>query len=254
MTTPGDMATTHEMSTSVDAVASQARIVIADDQEVVRIGWSTILSSSGHNIVSTVSDGNALIRAVTEQTPDIAVVDVRMPGMDGLSAIEHLAAIGHVGKMACRVIIVTTFDDDDAVERALRAGAVGFLLKTARATELIDAVDNAMRGESTLAVSTTTRLIDKYLNESVRYDEHILAPLTIRERKVLELVGHGLSNQEICLHLHIAANTVKTHISSLLSKLAARDRAQLVVAAHRSGLLRSDHRHPEGWQSTPPAR
>jgi DNA-binding NarL/FixJ family response regulator len=221
------------------------RIVIADDQEVVRVGWSTILWSSGFDIVSAVSDGNALISAVMEHQPDIAVVDVRMPGLDGLSAIEQLAATGHVGKTACRVIIVTTFDHDGYVERALRAGAVGFLLKTSTAAELLAAIDNAMRGESTLAVSATTRLIDRYLNESVTYEEDILDPLTAREREVLALVGYGLSNQEIGARLNVGLNTVKTHISRLLSKLAARDRAQLVVAAHRSGILRLN-RHPGG--------
>lgn len=237
-------------------VTTSARIVIADDQEVMRAGWSTILQSFGFSIVATVADGHALIAAVTEHQPDIAVVDVRMPGLDGLSAIEHLSSTGHVARSsaACRVIIVTTFDHDAYVERALRAGAVGFLLKTATAADLVAAVKNAMRGESTLAGTTTTRVIDKYLNGNVTYEDAILDPLTARERDVLELVGYGLSNQEICNRLTVAPNTVKTHISRLLSKLGARDRAQLVVAAHRSGLLRHHHRHPEGWQSNHPVR
>jgi DNA-binding NarL/FixJ family response regulator len=250
------------MTTSAEATGNRSpRIVIADDQEVVRIGWSTILQSAGFTIVATVGDGNALIAAIADHKPDVAVVDVRMPVLDGLSAVEQLSLTRHVEPnhsdhqgSTCRVIMVTTFDHDEYVDRALRAGAVGFLLKTATAAELIGAVDNALHGERTLAASAATRLIDKYLNGSVTYQEDILDPLTARERDVLELVGYGLSNHDICAQLRVAPNTVKTHISRLLSKLGARDRSQLVIAAHRSGVLRSNHRHPEGWQPTPPLR
>lgn len=232
-----------------DAASSpRVRVVIADDQEVVRVGWSTILQASGVvDVVAAADDGNALVRAVVEHQPDLALVDVRMPGLDGLSALEQLWAAGLVGRHTCRVLVVTTFDHDAYVDRALLAGASGFLLKTVTTEELLDAVQIAMRGESTLAPSTTTRLIDRYLTGSATHDESVLAPLTARERVVLELVGHGLSNQEICARLYVAPNTVKTHISRLLAKLGARDRAQLVVAAHRGGLVRSDHRrHPGG--------
>jgi DNA-binding NarL/FixJ family response regulator len=223
----------------------RVRIVIADDQEVVRVGWTTILQSFGFRVVSTVGDGNDLIAAVKEHRPDVAIVDVRMPNLDGLSAIEHLFTTGHVGRDSCRVIIVTTFDHDEYLARALRAGAVGFLLKTATAIQLRTAVENALEGESTLSPSATTKLIDNYLAGSTEYDESILYPLTDRERHVLKLVGFGLSNQEICERLHVAPNTLKTHVSRLLSKLGARDRAQLVVAAHKSGLSRVNEHHPE---------
>ncbi len=216
-----------------------ARVVIADDQEVVRVGWSTILHASGVvDVVAVACDGNELVRAVVEHQPDVALVDIRMPGLDGLAALEQLSSAGLVGRDSCRVLVVTTFDHDAYVDRALLAGASGFLLKTATAEEMLSAVDAAMRGESTLAPSTTTRLIDRYLAGSAAHDESVLDLLTARERGVLELVGHGLSNQEICSRLHVAPNTVKTHISRLLAKLGARDRAQLVVAAHRSGLVR----------------
>jgi DNA-binding NarL/FixJ family response regulator len=226
----------------------RVRLVIADDQEVVRVGWSTILQASGAvDVVAAARDGNALVRAVVEHQPDLALVDVRMPGLDGLSALELLSSAGLVGRGSCRVLVVTTFDHDAYVDRALLAGASGFLLKTVTTEELLDAVAIAMRGESTLAPSTTTRLIDRYLTGSTTHDESVLAPLTARERVVLELVGHGLSNQEICARLYVAPNTVKTHISRLLAKLGARDRAQLVVAAHRGGLVRPGHRrHPGG--------
>jgi DNA-binding NarL/FixJ family response regulator len=226
----------------------RVRVVIADDQEVVRVGWATILQASGvGDVVATASDGTALVRAVVEHQPDLALVDVRMPGLDGLSALEQLSSAGLVGRHSCRVLVVTTFDHDAYVDRALVAGASGFLLKTVTSEELLDAIRSAMRGESTLAPSTTTRLIERYLTGSVTHDESILAPLTARERVVLELVGHGLSNQEICARLYVAPNTVKTHISRLLAKLGARDRAQLVVAAHRGGVVRPHHRrHPPG--------
>lgn len=209
-------------------------ILVVDDQSMVRAGFSALLSAQPElHVVGEAADGHAAVLAAREHRPDVVLMDIRMPGMDGIAATEQIVAATDA-----RVLVLTTFNLDEYVLQALRAGASGFLLKDARADELIHAVLTVARGEALLAPAVLKRLVA----ELVRRPERPRLPaeldqLTGRESGVLELVATGLSNREIAEHLDLAEQTVKGHVSAVLTKLQLRDRAQAVVLAYESGLV-----------------
>jgi DNA-binding NarL/FixJ family response regulator len=214
------------------------RVLIADDQALVRSGFRMLIESADDlEVVGEVSDGKEAVRLVRELEPDVVLMDIRMPGMDGLEATRMIGGPG--GVPTTKVIILTTFDLDEYVFGALRAGASGFLLKDTDPEELLRAVRVVAAGEALLAPSVTRRLIAEFARQP---DPHRTAPealasLTDREREVLALVGRGLANAEIADELVISPATAKTHVSRIMMKLEARDRAQLVIAAYESGLV-----------------
>jgi len=212
------------------------RVVIADDQAMVRAGFSALLDAEADiEVVGLAADGEECLRVVAELKPDIVLMDVRMPVMDGISATRELTA----SAPATRILMLTTFDVDDYVFDALSAGAAGFLLKDASPEELARAVRVVAEGDALLAPSATRTLIERFAatRGPRRTDRVVLGELTEREREVLVGVAQGESNSEIAARLFIAEQTVKTHVSRILAKLGARDRAQLVIAAYEAGLV-----------------
>jgi DNA-binding NarL/FixJ family response regulator len=217
------------------------RVVIADDQALVRSGFSLILGSDPQiDVVGEAGDGVQALAAVREHHPDVVLMDIRMPGMDGIEATRHLTA----GDGPPRVLVLTTFDTDEYVYQALAAGASGFLLKDTTPAELIAAVHTVTRGDALLAPAITRRLIESYLhttapgaNTATQTGTLALPDLTPRERDVLTAVARGRSNHEIADELFLSYSTVKTHISHLFTKLEARDRAQLVIRAYQAGIV-----------------
>jgi len=218
------------------------RVAVVDDQEVVRAGFAALLGTQpDFTVVGTASDGGGAVRICAEQDPDVVLMDVRMPGMDGIAATAQIVMerAGEVGGRP-RVIMLTTFDLDEYVYDALAAGASGFLLKDVTAEQLFDAVRVVAAGDALLAPAVTRRLIDQFarLRPRPAPGSARLASLTPRETEVLRLVAQGLSNPEIAARLVVSDETVKTHVSRVLSKLGLRDRTQAVVAAYESGLVR----------------
>jgi DNA-binding NarL/FixJ family response regulator len=216
-------------------VAPVVRIVVADDHEVVRAGFAGLLDTQpDFEVVGTASDGHDALRICQEVRPDVALMDVRMPGMDGIEATRQLCK----GDAGPKVLILTTFDLDAYVFDALRAGASGFLLKDVTAERLFDAVRVIAGGEALLAPAVTRRLISEFAQLHRPAGAVLqLASLTPRETQVLRLVAEGLSNQEIAQRLVVTEETVKSHVSHVLSKLGLRDRTQAVVTAYESGLV-----------------
>jgi DNA-binding NarL/FixJ family response regulator len=216
------------------------RVVIADDQQLVRGGFSLILNSVADiEVIAEAGDGVEALAAVRRDRPDVVLMDLRMPRMDGVEAIRHLAA--GVETRGLPVLVLTTFDDDREVRRALQAGARGYLLKDITPEDLISAVRSlAVGDELLLGRSITQRLVDSFIDESSGPRAAGSEPsaawpmLTPRERDVLHAVADGRSNREIAAELHLGYSTVKTHVSHLLTKLDVRDRAQLVALAHRN--------------------
>ena len=212
------------------------RVLIADDQALVRAGFRVLIDSAADlEVVGEAGDGVEAIALARSERADVVLMDVRMPVLDGLAATRELA--GDEG--GPRIIILTTFDIDEYVFEALRAGASGFLLKDTEPAELLAAVRVVAGGEALLAPSVTRRLIEEF---ATRPDPHRTPPdalkvLTDREREVLALVARGLSNGEIATALYISPATAKTHVSRVMMKLGARDRAQLVVTAYETGLV-----------------
>ncbi|PSK99533.1 LuxR family two component transcriptional regulator [Murinocardiopsis flavida] len=214
------------------------RVLLADDQTLVRAGFRSMLDGEDDiEVVAEAGDGAQALELARAERPDVVLMDVRMPGVDGLAATRHIAADPRLSDV--RVVILTTFDLDDYVYGALRAGASGFLVKDTEPTELIHGVRVVARGDALLAPSVTRRLIGEF---AARIREPVAAPelnaLTAREREVLGLVAGGLSNEEIADRLVLSPATAKTHVSRVLTKLGARDRAQLVVLAYESGMIR----------------
>jgi DNA-binding NarL/FixJ family response regulator len=206
------------------------RIVVADDHEVVRGGFAAMLGTQpDFTVVGTAADGAEAVRVCTAEKPDLVLMDVRMPVMDGIEATRQLSG-------GPRVLILTTFDLDEYVFDALRAGASGFLLKDVTAERLFDAVRVVAAGEALLAPTVTTRLIGQFTRLKPRAPVP-LNGLTPRETEVLCLIAEGLSNPEIAERLVVTEETVKTHVSRVLSKLGLRGRTQAVVAAYESGLV-----------------
>lgn len=211
------------------------RVVVADDQEVVRAGFAALLATQPDlAVVGTAADGAEAVRICRAQRPDLVLMDVRMPVLDGIAATAQLTA--GPGEHP-RVLILTTFDLDEHVYDALAAGASGFLLKDVTAERLFDAVRVVAAGDALLAPAVTRRLIGEFARLRPRQVPGALAGLTRRETEVLRLLAEGLSNPEIAARLVVGEETVKSHVSRLLSKLGLRDRTQAVVAAYESGLV-----------------
>jgi len=213
------------------------KVLIADDQALVRSGFRMILESRDDlEVVGEASDGEQAIRLAGQTRPDVILMDVRMPGLDGVSATARLTAAADAPK----VIILTTYDLEEPLYAALRAGASGFLLKDARPADLVEAIRVVAGGDALLAPTATRRLLDRFLVTDVTpaAPTGSLDRLTEREREVMALVGIGLSNEEIARRLVVSPLTAKTHVSRAMVKLGARDRAQLVVMAYESGLVR----------------
>jgi DNA-binding NarL/FixJ family response regulator len=222
-------------------------IVVADDHEVVRAGFATLLDTQqDFTVVGTATDGREAVRICRERRPDVVLMDVRMPVMDGIEATRQLAGPGEGGP---RILILTTFDLDDYVYDALCAGASGFLLKDVTAERLFEAVRVIAAGEALLAPAVTRRLISEFSRIRPRRvtpatSLAALDGLTPRETEVLRLIAEGLSNPEIAARLVVTDETVKTHVSRVLSKLGLRDRTQAVVTAYESGLVVPQSRQP----------
>ena len=215
------------------------RVVVVDDQALVRAGFKALLTSDPEiEVVGEAATGAEAIAVAKAARPDVILMDVRMPEMDGLEATRRILAESPDG--ATRVLILTTFDLDEYVYDGLRAGASGFVLKDIEPAGLIDAVHVIARGEALLAPSVTRRLISEFASRPQKLTAvpKNMAELTEREREVLLLVAQGLNNDEIAERLVISPATSKTHVSRIMSKLAARDRAQLVVMAYEGGLMR----------------
>ena len=212
------------------------RVLVADDQELVRAGFRLILEAAGFDVVGEAADGAEALALTAAERPDVVLMDIRMPVMDGLAATRQLTG---AGPGPPRVVILTTFDLDDYVYEALRSGASGFLLKDAPRADLIAAVRVAAAGDALLAPSVTRRLIEAFAARPV----HVapapsrLASLTPRERDILLLVARGQSNIEIARELVVSEATVKTHVAHLLAKLGLRDRVQAVILAYETGAV-----------------
>jgi DNA-binding NarL/FixJ family response regulator len=211
--------------------------MVVDDQLMVRAGLAAILDAEdGLEVVAEAADGDAALAAAADLRPDVVLMDIRMPGMDGLTATARLTASGS----PCRVLVLTTFHQDAYVYQALRAGASAFLLKDADPADLIAAVRVVAAGEALLAPAVTRRLLEDFASGRIgagRPDDPRLGTLTPREREVLEKLAHGLSNAEIGAALGIATGTVKVHVNALLPKLGARDRVQATICAYDLGLV-----------------
>ncbi|MBV1850592.1 response regulator [Catellatospora tritici] len=221
-------------------MSESLRVVVADDQALVRSGFAMILTAAGIDVVGEAGDGEAALAAVRRLRPDVVLMDIRMPGMDGLEATRRLLATGPstIAGTPTRVIILTTFDLDEYVYAALRAGASGFLLKDVTPDHLVHAVRLVQEGDALLAPSITRRLVDRFASGSgVREDHGALPTLTAREREVLVLLARGLSNAELAARLQLGEATVKTHVARILAKLQLRDRVQAVIFAYESGLV-----------------
>jgi DNA-binding NarL/FixJ family response regulator len=214
------------------------RLVIADDQVLVRTGLRTILDNAGgFDIVGEAADGQEAVAQAKALRPDIVLMDVRMPNLDGIAATRQIRAVPD----APHVLVLTTFDLDEYVYAGLRAGASGFLLKDARATDLVTAIHAVLAGDAVVAPSATRRLIERYLYNTPEPDRartQTLHLLTEREREVLTQLARGLTNAEIGAALYLTEGTVKTYISRILTKLDLRDRVQAVIYAYDTGLAR----------------
>ena len=213
--------------------------MLVDDQQLVRTGFRMILSDEeGIEVVGEAANGREAVDAVGRLAPEVVVMDIRMPVMDGVEATRRILADN--GGQAPRILVLTTFDADEHVVEALRAGASGFLLKDVTPPDFVNAIHVVASGEALIAPSVTRRLLDRFARMPVGDGSGTDGPsgITEREREVLTLVAQGLSNHEIAERLTLAEPTVKTHVSHLLLKLDLRDRAQLVILAYESGLVR----------------
>jgi DNA-binding NarL/FixJ family response regulator len=209
-------------------------VVLADDQELIRVGLKVMLETRGVKVLAEASDGREAITLVRRHRPDVVLMDVRMPVLDGIAATEAIVAEG----LPTQVLVVTTYDLDELVYRALRAGAAGFLLKNTPADRIAHGVALVAAGESLLSPALTRRLIEQYVNRPPPGGGGSLVDrLTDRERDVLRLVAHGLSNAEIAETLVVSLSTVKTHVNRIFAKLHLENRVQAVVRAYESGLV-----------------
>ncbi|MEU8612698.1 response regulator transcription factor [Actinoplanes sp. NPDC048791] len=212
------------------------RVVVADDQALVRAGFRMILTADGIEVVAEATNGAEAVDAVRRHRPDVVLMDIRMPEMDGLAATRQI--LSGTGA-APRVIMLTTFDLDHYVYAALTAGASGFLLKDVTPEHLVNAVRLVRDGDAMLAPAITRRLVERFAQRDadVPVVHRDLSVLTPRELEVLGLLAHGLSNSELAGRLHLSEATVKTHVARILAKLGLRDRVQAVVVAYRTGLV-----------------
>ncbi|MFD8595594.1 response regulator [Kitasatospora sp. NPDC059646] len=212
------------------------RVLVADDQPLLRGSFGLLIDTApGLEVVGEAGDGEEAVAAAERLRPDVVLMDIRMPVLDGIGATRRIT--GTPGTAGPRVLVLTTFDLDEYVYGALRAGAAGFLLKDAAPATLLEGIRTVAAGDALLAPSVTRRLIAEFARLPGHRPAGGPERLTPREREVLVLVARGLSNAELGEHLQLSAGTVKTHIGRLLAKLGARDRAQLVIAAYESGLV-----------------
>ena len=215
------------------------RVLVADDHRVVRAGLRVLLDAEDDiTVIAEAGDGAAALALASEHRPDVVVMDIRMPGMDGLEATRAIAADPALGQV--RVLVLTTFSDEEHVFSALRAGASGFLLKDAEPEVLVQGTRLVAAGEALLAPAVTRQVVEAFAAAPTPHGPAVsaLAELTAREVEIVALAGRGLSNQEIAAELVISPATARTHVSRAMVKLGARDRAQLVVFAYESGLVR----------------
>ena len=224
------------------------RVALADDQELVRSGFAALLDAEDDiTVVGSAADGEAAVRLAQREKPDVLLMDIRMPGLDGIEATRRIAAAP--GLDGVHVVILTTFELDEYIFDGLRAGAAGFLVKDTDADELLRAVRVVAAGESLMSPTVTRRLISEFATRT-RDAQPVpgVGELTAREREVLTLIAAGLSNGEIARRIFVSQSTVKTHSARAMMKLGARDRAQLVVLAYEAGLVRP------GWTGLPGLR
>lgn len=208
------------------------RVLIADDQELVRAGFRLILERAGYCVVGEAENGRVAVECAARLVPDVVLMDVRMPEMDGIEATRAIAAAGDLP----RIVVLTTFDLDEYVYEAVRAGASGFLLKDVPPDDLVHAVRVVARGEAMLAPAITSRMLQRFAGS---HERHVAVPdLTERETEIIRLVAKGHTNAEIGMQLFLSDATVKTYVSRLLSKLGLRDRVQLAALAYETGLVR----------------
>ncbi len=214
------------------------RVLVADDQEIVRTGLAMILDAQVDiEVVAQVADGDEAVQRALELRPDVCLFDIRMPGMDGIEATRRLAGPGVQDPLA--VVVITTFDLDDYVYAALKAGARGFLLKDAGAKLLAEAIRAAAAGDALIAPRVTARLLDKFAGAPVAAPPvQPSEPLTNREEEVLLAVARGMTNAEISRELHISLSTVKTHVANLMAKLTARNRVEIAIWAYETRRMR----------------
>jgi DNA-binding NarL/FixJ family response regulator len=214
------------------------RIVLADDQALVRAGFRALLNAQDDlEVVGEAADGTEAVAAAHEHKPDVMLMDIRMPGLDGLEATRQISSTPELADV--HILILTTFEEDEYVFEAIRVGASGFLVKDTEPVELVHAVRVVADGDALLSPSVTRRLIGEFATRAKKVQRPTtLDVLTDREREVVSLVGEGLTNDEIAARLVVSPATAKTHVSRAMTKLATRDRAQLVVLAYESGLVR----------------
>jgi DNA-binding NarL/FixJ family response regulator len=227
-------------------IGPRTRVLIADDQALVRAGFRMILSAQPDiEVVAEAADGEAAVRLARRHRPDVVLMDIRMPGLDGLEATRRLLAVAADGPAAVvqppRIVILTTFDLDEYVYAAIQAGAAGFLLKDVSPEHLVGAVRTVAVGDALLAPSITRRLVERYARPATALDAEpaALARLTVRETEVFKLLARGMSNAEIAETLVVSEATIKTHVAGILAKLGLRNRAQAVVLAYESGIVRA---------------
>ena len=226
------------------------RVLLADDQALIRAGFRVLVDAAEDlQVVGEATDGRQAVDLARSERADVVLMDIRMPGVDGLEATRRISADEDLAGV--KVIILTTFESDEYVYQALRAGASGFLVKDTEPADLIQAVRVVARGDALLSPSVTRRLITDIASRPERplagdqASGKILAGLTDREREVMALVAEGLSNDEIAARLFLSPLTAKTHVSRIMTKLNARDRAQLVVLAYETGLVTPGHREAQ---------
>jgi DNA-binding NarL/FixJ family response regulator len=234
---------------SADGHPAEATVVIADDQELVRTGFAMILKAAGITVVGHAANGHQAVTAVQRLRPDVVLMDIRMPELDGLAATKKILA-AHPASAAgepIRVIMLTTFDLDRYVYAALSAGASGFLLKDVSAAHLANAVRLVTTGDALLAPAITRRLVERYARQDATHSaqHRSLSTLTPRELDVLRLIARGLNNQETAQCLRLSEATVKTHLTHILTKLGLRDRIQTVIFAYETGLIEPRSHTPD---------
>jgi DNA-binding NarL/FixJ family response regulator len=211
------------------------RVVLADDQQLVRAGFRLILTHAEIEVVGEATTGEEAVEVTRQTSPDVVLMDIRMPDTDGIEATRRIVDGDETGSV--RVLILTTFDLDEYVYDALQAGASGFLLKDAPPEQLVAAVESVVRGDTLLAPSITRRLVEEFAATRPRTRPQQLDQLSVREAEVFRLVARGLSNREISEHLFVGETTVKTHIARIFAKLEVRDRVQAVVLAYEAGVV-----------------
>jgi DNA-binding NarL/FixJ family response regulator len=214
------------------------RVALADDQALVRAGFRALLNAQEDvEVVAEAADGEEAVRVAREHKPDVMLMDIRMPGTDGLEATRTISSDASLAEV--HILILTTFEEDEYVFEAIRVGASGFLVKDTEPAELVHAVRVVARGDALLSPGVTRRLIEEFATKAKKVQSPTtMDVLTDREREVVSLVGEGLTNDEIAARLVVSPATAKTHVSRAMIKLNARDRAQLVVLAYESGLVR----------------